>query len=149
MEAPFGPSKHQINETNVFHSSANNNSNAMLVEEKKEKVPLVIRAEEFSFDDAMLIARKKEAAALAVNGGLADASLQYDPVFAGEISTGLKKQINVMQARLTEIDDSCSAKDFTELHAHSLMRYVALLEDLSERLTEDENDLTYLYNSAS
>jgi hypothetical protein len=29
------------------------------------------------------------------------------------------------------------------------MRYVALLEDLSERLTEDENDLTYLYNSAS
>jgi hypothetical protein len=156
MEPPSGLNEQQ-SDANLRHATSshlnnnNNNSNAMQVEENgDEKSPSMhIRAEEFSFEDCMLIARKKEAAAMALSGGLADASLQYDPVFAGEITTGLKKQINQMQARLSEIEDSCSPKDFTELHAHSLLRYVALLEDLNEKLTEDESQLTYLYNSAS
>jgi hypothetical protein len=96
----------------------------------------IIIAEDFSFDNAITISKKKEVTN----------DLQNDPVFGGEISTPLKLQITEMQTKLNEIEEQYSAKDFSDMHPRSLVNYIKILEDLNDKLTEDENNLTYLYN---
>lgn len=53
------------------------------------------QAEEFSFDNCIALAKKKEVIDPLLN----------DPVFGGEVTTALKKQISSMQTRLNEISN--------------------------------------------
>jgi len=95
-----------------------------------------LRAENFSFENCIAMSKKKE---------VID-PLYQDPVFGGEVTTGLKKQVSAMQSKLNEINEQYSWRDFADMHPPSLINYVNILEEVNEKLNEDEKSLTYLYN---
>ena len=65
-------------------------------------------AEEFSFDTCTSLSKRKEATGiriLSLNSPILPMidPLLHDPVFGGEVTTALKKQISSMQTKLNEI----------------------------------------------